>query len=301
MNNKITKRIFVSLFALLYISVALVSTYHAVYFFGLANVSWIAVMLAITFEIGQAAVLFSILTNATGKRKILPWILMITLTLVQVLGNVYSSYKYLITNSESLLRYFKEPIFVWMDLPDAQANVILTYIIGAILPIVSLLMTGMVTNYLGKSEDEPEKLDIVKDEPKQETVEEPKLPEVVPGNVVTIPADEVPEIPFGEEPVEPVEPVSEPINDPVNEPISEPINEEPVVDKDKEETAKLKDVLNSLFAKDTKEPNELTLDEVKDAVKSAQEKQEPVEEPIEEPVTEHVNEEPKRKSHFVNF
>ena len=167
MNEKITKRIFITLFALLYMSVALVSTYHAVAFFGLANVSWIAVMLAITFEIGQAAVLFSILTNATGKRKILPWFLMITLTLVQVLGNVYSSYKYLITNSESLLRYFKEPIFVWMDLPDAQANVILTYIIGAILPIVSLLMTGMVTSYLGKSEQDtvPEKN--VEKEPEQ--------------------------------------------------------------------------------------------------------------------------------------
>lgn len=175
MNEKITKRIFITLFALLYLSVALVSTYHAVAFFGLANVSWIAVMLAITFEIGQAAVLFSILTNATGKRKILPWFLMITLTLVQVLGNVYSSYKYLITNSESLLRYFKEPIFVWMDLPDAQANVILTYIIGAILPIVSLLMTGMVTNYLGKSEQDtvPEKYVEKEPEPVPEQVNEP--------------------------------------------------------------------------------------------------------------------------------
>ena len=48
------------------------------------------------------------------------------------------------------IRFFKEPIFVWMDMPDQQCNVILTYIIGAILPIVSLLMTSMVTNYLNK-------------------------------------------------------------------------------------------------------------------------------------------------------
>ena len=109
-------------------------------------------MLAITFEIGQAAVLFSILTGAAGKRKIIPWTLMIVLTLVQILGNVYSSYQYLITNSTELLRYFKEPIFVWTDLPDKECNVILTYIIGAILPIVSLLMTSMVTNYIGKED-----------------------------------------------------------------------------------------------------------------------------------------------------
>ena len=151
--NKHFRKIFLILFAILYISVALVSTFHAVSFFGLANNSWVSVMLAITFEIGQAAVLFSILTGASGKNKIIPWILMCVLTLVQILGNVFSSYEYLITNSADNLRFFKEPIFVWTDLPDDQCNVILTYIIGAILPIVALLMTSMVTNYLNKSEE----------------------------------------------------------------------------------------------------------------------------------------------------
>ena len=153
MMNKHFRKLFLILFAILYISVALVSTFHAVSFFGLANNSWVSVMLAITFEIGQAAVLFSILTGASGKNKIIPWILMCVLTLVQILGNVFSSYEYLITNSADNLRFFKEPIFVWTDLPDDQCNVILTYIIGAILPIVALLMTSMVTNYLNKDEE----------------------------------------------------------------------------------------------------------------------------------------------------
>ena len=151
--NKHFRKIFLILFAILYISVALVSTFHAISFFGLANNSWVSVMLAITFEIGQAAVLFSILIGASGKNKVIPWILMCVLTLVQILGNVFSSYEYLITNSADELRFFKEPIFVWTDLPDDQCNVILTYIIGAILPIVALLMTSMVTSYLNKSEE----------------------------------------------------------------------------------------------------------------------------------------------------
>ena len=151
--NKHFRKIFLILFAILYISVALVSTFHAISFFGLANNSWVSVMLAITFEIGQAAVLFSILIGASGKNKVIPWILMCVLTLVQILGNVFSSYEYLITNSANELRFFKEPIFVWTDLPDDQCNVILTYIIGAILPIVALLMTSMVTSYLNKSEE----------------------------------------------------------------------------------------------------------------------------------------------------
>ena len=153
MTNKHFRKIFLILFAILYISVALVSTFHAVSFFGLANNSWVSVMLAITFEIGQAAVLFSILIGASGKNKVIPWILMCVLTLVQILGNVFSSYEYLITNSANELRFFKEPIFVWTDLPDDQCNVILTYIIGAILPIVALLMTSMVTSYLNKDEE----------------------------------------------------------------------------------------------------------------------------------------------------
>ena len=151
--SKHFRKIFLILFAILYVSVALVSTFHAISFFGLANNNWVSVMLAITFEIGQAAVLFSILTGASGKNKIIPWVLMCVLTLVQILGNVFSSYEYLITNSGDNLRFFKEPIFVWTELPDDQCNVILTYIIGAILPIVALLMTSMVTNYLNKDEE----------------------------------------------------------------------------------------------------------------------------------------------------
>ena len=191
--NKHFRKIFLILFAILYISVALVSTFHAVSFFGLANNSWVSVMLAITFEIGQAAVLFSILTGASGKNKIIPWILMCVLTLVQILGNVFSSYEYLITNSANNLRFFKEPIFVWTDLPDDQCNVILTYIIGAILPIVALLMTSMVTNYLNKDEELIKEIkddsgttgqDVEAEEPvetndpvpetSEETIEEPK-------------------------------------------------------------------------------------------------------------------------------
>ena len=152
-SNKITSRnVFLCLFAILYLSVAAVSTFHAFNFFGLANNSIMAAMLAGTFEIGQAAVLFSLLTDTDNRKKYMPWVLMCILTLVQVLGNVFSSYEYIITNSMDSLRYFKEPIFIWTNLPDEQANVIVTYIQGSILPIVCLLLTSMVTAYLSKED-----------------------------------------------------------------------------------------------------------------------------------------------------
>ena len=96
---KLMQKIYIVLFALLYLAVALVSTIHALEFFGLANNNWMAVILAISFELGQAAVLFSLLTSKQERGKIMPWVLMSIFTLVQVLGNVYSCYKYIILNS----------------------------------------------------------------------------------------------------------------------------------------------------------------------------------------------------------
>jgi hypothetical protein len=156
---KRNKIIYICLFILLYFCVGFVSTIHAVSFFSLANTAGLAVMLAIAFEIGQAAVLFDILTNPSDRKKFMPWALMCCLTFVQILGNVFSSYKYLITNSVDNLKYFKDPIFVWTTIPDDMANVILTYLIGGILPIVSLALSEMVTSRLSKDEDKEDSIE----------------------------------------------------------------------------------------------------------------------------------------------
>lgn len=225
MKKFLTKRnIYIGLFAILYITVALVSLIHSFAFFGLANDNAMSIMLGTTFEIGQAAVLLSILTSKKDRSRIMPWCLMILLTAVQVLGNVYSSYKYLMTHSTGDLRFFKEPIFIWTTLPDAQATVIITYIVGAILPIVALCMTSMVSNYIedtsNEDADDNNKLEkhpieVPKDynnieelteEPTKETIEESKE-----------------SIEESKEPIEEVEePVEKPIEE-VEEPAVEPI------------------------------------------------------------------------------
>ena len=195
MKKFLTKRnIYIGLFAILYITVALVSLIHSFAFFGLANDNAMSIMLGTTFEIGQAVVLLSILTSKKDRSRIMPWCLMILLTAVQVLGNVYSSYKYLMTHSTGDLRFFKEPIFIWTTLPDAQATVIITYIVGAILPIVALCMTSMVSNYIedtsnedtndnNKLEKHPTEvpkdyndIEVATEEPTKEPIEESKEP-----------------------------------------------------------------------------------------------------------------------------
>ena len=177
-KKKITKYIYIGLFAALYLSVALVSGIHAVAFFSLANAPALGVMLAITFEIGQAAVLFSLLTNPNQRKKIMTWVQLSIFTLVQILGNVYSSYKYIVSNSMENLRFFKEPVFIWTDLPDQMCNVIITYLVGGILPISALLLTEMLTSYLYKEEDKvPElvKQEEIKEEPEPEPESEHKI------------------------------------------------------------------------------------------------------------------------------
>lgn len=172
----LAKKIYIGLFAILYLSVAFTSTLHAVEFFGLANSGWLSVILAISFELGQAAVLFELLTSGKDRKKVMPWVLMGIFTLVQVLGNVYSSYKYILMNSPENLKFFKEPIFIWTDLPDAQATVIVTYIVGAILPICALLLTSMITNQLGENFSEGKQTNEYKEIEKSE---DKKVEEVV--------------------------------------------------------------------------------------------------------------------------
>lgn len=169
------KKALIILFSLLYIAVGFVSTIHSISFFEISNMTWLAVILAIAFEIGQAAVLFSLLTSKT--KRIMPWILMGVLTLVQVLGNVYSSYAYMIENNPDQVKYFIDSVLFYLQDPDPQVNqVMISYITGAILPIVSLCMTSMVVDAAGlENNTEIEEKIVEQNTDNQQVEEESKI------------------------------------------------------------------------------------------------------------------------------
>lgn len=271
------KKIYIILFAILYICVALVSTIHAISFFGLANVKPLAIILAVAFEIGQAAVLFSILTDKNQQKKIMPWVLMGILTLVQVMGNVYNSYQYLIMNSEASLRFFKEPIFIWTQIEDANANVILAYIIGAILPIVSLLLTSMVTGFLNKDEDK-------KEETKTEFVQIPAQ-EIVPVQEERIP-----------EPIIEETPEELPYND-IEEKQEEYVGTLPEEIKEEETEIPVEEIIEQLPKNEDGEI--IGTDMHDDGSLNGEPGEEGIAEDVFEPVEEEVKEKP--KSHFINI
>ena len=156
LHYKLSKRnIYIALFVTLYLAVGIVSLFHSFAFFGLANNTIMSVLLGVCFEIGQVAVLMSLLTSKKEQGRIMPWFLMVLLTAVQIIGNIFSSYKYLALHSSEDLRFFKEPIFIWTSLPDNVTTVIITYIVGGILPLIALCMTSMVSNYISETDDEP--------------------------------------------------------------------------------------------------------------------------------------------------
>lgn len=161
MKNTLMKYILIGLFSTLYLSVGFVSVYHAVSFFELSNQPWLALILACAFEIGQAAVLFYLLISK--DKKVMPWILMSVLTIVQILGNVYCSYRYMMLNNTELIQYFTDSVLFFIQDPDPKVNhVMISYITGAILPVVALCMTSMIVNVLnyGTKEKETEKIPI---------------------------------------------------------------------------------------------------------------------------------------------
>ena len=173
----------VTLFTLLYGLSAFVSGYHAIEFFSLANAYWLAVLLAITFEIGQAAVLFYVLQSKTKSYG--PWVLMIVLTLTQCIGNIFSSHKYMVTHSMEDIKYFTDSVLFFVADPDPKVNIVfIDYIVGFLLPIVALAMTSMVVEILKDpsikdkdiaiNDDNTEEKGEEVDEIKVQKIEEPK-------------------------------------------------------------------------------------------------------------------------------
>lgn len=178
-QNKILYWLLISAFSLLYIGIAFVSTIHAISFFQLANTLTLAIILGACYEIGQSSVLFAILMTE-NRNRFLAWAIMFLLTAVQISGNVYASFKFMDTSGSNDWTFWQRAILfgVQADSPEMY-KVIISWISGALLPIVALGMTALVAENirlargekLGEEENDldEEKIDI-----KEEIIEKPK-------------------------------------------------------------------------------------------------------------------------------
>ena len=183
----LTNKIFIYAFLFLYALVAFISFCHAIEFFDIGNIHWMSIMLAFAFELGLAVCLASILIG-TNKRNNIAWLLLIILVLVQIIGNTYSVFKFISESGHDYYNYLAKPmLFMIEEVSQETVQIIISWIMGAILPIVALLMTEMVANGIKETQMIDDSKNDQKNEPITDNIEYHKLNE-----------DEkkIPEVPF---------------------------------------------------------------------------------------------------------
>ena len=164
----LTNKIFIYTFLFLYALVAFISFCHAIEFFDIGNTHWMSIMLAFAFELGLAVCLASILIG-TNKKNNIAWLLLTILILVQVIGNTYSVFKFISESGYDYYNYLAKPmLFMIEEVSQETVQVIISWIMGAILPVVALLMTEMVANGI----KEAQMIDNLKNEPITESIAE---------------------------------------------------------------------------------------------------------------------------------
>jgi hypothetical protein len=155
-KEKLVQYFIIGTFVSLYIIVSVISTIHVIDFFKLSNPEWLAISLAIAFEIGAAASLASLIT-LDKMNKALIWALFIILTLMQMMGNAYYAYVHL-ENYQAWIE-----LFGLVEEEAITQKRILAIISGAILPIVALGFIKSLVDYIKPSKTKPEQKTPIKE------------------------------------------------------------------------------------------------------------------------------------------
>lgn len=159
-------------FTVLYVFVGGVSLFHAIEFFEMANNRILAILLATGFEIGQMAILFSLLMTH-NKNRGTAWIMMILLTAVQITGNVFASFKYMETSGNNDWQYWQRSILFWLEQDSPEMyKVTIAWITGAILPVIALGMTALVADNIKLTTGEIDEEEYYEEDDEEEYYEE---------------------------------------------------------------------------------------------------------------------------------
>jgi hypothetical protein len=144
-NSHLTKYFIIGTFVTLYFLVSCISTIHVIDFFKLSNPTWLAISLAIAFEIGAAASLASLITLDKMNKGIV-WSLFVILTLMQAMGNAYYAYVHL----EGFQGWIE--LFGLVEEELIYQKRVLSIVSGAILPIVALGFIKSLVDYIKPDE-----------------------------------------------------------------------------------------------------------------------------------------------------
>lgn len=145
-KNALVHWFIIGTFVTLYLAVSVISTLHVIKFFEMSNPYWLSVSLAIAFELGAAASLASLIV-LDRMNKLLVWILFITLTLFQSMGNVY----YAFVTLHDYQGWVE--LFDLVDEDILYQKRILSMISGAVLPFVALGFIKSLVDYIKPQEE----------------------------------------------------------------------------------------------------------------------------------------------------
>ena len=173
-RDNLVKNTIVSIFVGLYALVSCISTIHVIDFFRLSNPEWLAITLAIAFEIGAAACLGAIVILDKTSRWLV-WTLFILITGMQMMGNMYYAFTHLIE-----YRNWAELFGLTEEDPIYQKR-ILSFVSGGILPIVALGFIKSLVDYI-----RPTKAEVI-----EEKIEEVKATRQAEENLQTEIAQEI--------------------------------------------------------------------------------------------------------------
>ncbi|NBO21760.1 hypothetical protein EBU94_00245 [bacterium] len=140
-KNKLVQYFIISTFVSLYLIVSVISTIHVIDFFLLSNPKWLAISLAIAFEIGAAASLASLIV-LNKMNKVLVWALFIVLTLMQMMGNAFYAYTHLSNYTQWI------ELFGLVEEDPITQKRILAIISGSILPLIALGFIKSLVDYI---------------------------------------------------------------------------------------------------------------------------------------------------------
>jgi hypothetical protein len=146
MSKKSVSYFIIGTFVSLYLMVSVISTIHVIDFFKLSNPTWLAVSLAIAFEVGAAASLASLI-SLDKMNKGMVWGLFIILTLMQAMGNTYYAYTHL-QNFQGWIE-----LFGLVEEELIYQKRILSIISGAVLPVVALGFIKSLVDYIKPEDD----------------------------------------------------------------------------------------------------------------------------------------------------
>jgi len=150
-KTKLVNGFIISTFVSLYLMVSIISTIHVIDFFKLSNPTWLAITLAIAFEVGAAASLASLIAM-DKMNKTLVWFLFILLTAMQAMGNTY----YAFINLQDFSSWSE--LFGLIEEEEIFQKRILSLVSGAILPIVALGFIKSLVDYIKPAATEDEEV-----------------------------------------------------------------------------------------------------------------------------------------------